>query len=246
MYCLVCGKVAYFGITPFNPTHCEFHCNNRALYGLFKPTNCEKHSDSGLTKLIQRKCISPFCNVDAQYGHYARLYCGTHKTKHMYNFDKLCTECGRLSTYEDLKCDDHALVSSIREVYRYENKCIKCDRDAAYGFTYPTHCSDHKLDNMFMVFDRRCVVCNRKALFGYIVQDYCEFHIKPGMICLEIDICMRKDCNAFAKYGYQFPDYCEKHKKCDMIHVKKAKCVVEDCCNKVEQYCGIYCELHRY
>jgi hypothetical protein len=98
---------------------------------------------------------------------------------------------------------------------------------------------------MFMVFDRRCVVCNRKALFGYIVQDYCEFHIKPGMICLEIDICMRKDCNAFAKYGYQFPDYCEKHKKCDMIHVKKAKCVVEDCCNKVEQYCGIYCELHK-
>lgn len=150
-------------------------------------------------------------------------------------------------------------------------KCISCDNLAVFGFNEPTHCFDHKDENMKLNINYDtidgysmkkksgfCISndCEKRASFnfeGECALLFCGPHKLEGMICVAIKKCLFQDCNI--RPSFNNPNetkglYCNSHKLDGMINVSAKKCAhvgcfKQPCFNYKGEKTGIYCATHK-
>jgi hypothetical protein len=172
----------------------DVECNKFATFGdLVEKTKrfCTDHKLEGMIDVANKRCEDAECNGFAYYGdpvEKTKRFCADHQLEGMINVArKLCERdgCITFATYGDPVektkrfCVDHKLAGMIDVASK------RCEHDGcitrpSYGIVKnrPTHCADHKNDNMSDVIHNQCASC--KLTIVKRNGDYCA-------VCDEFD-----------------------------------------------------------
>ena len=133
-------------------------CNKRPSYGYEwkKPTHCSKHAYEGMENVVDRRCQKRDCKKVPIYSYEGKpTHCYEHKLENMINTkSKRCAEkeCNRIPTYgfeknKPIYCARHAKKEMID---CRSNTCEQedCTTVPSFGYTKPTHCKDHRKEDM--------------------------------------------------------------------------------------------------
>jgi len=204
---------------------------------------CATHKKEGMVDLVSNLCQFPECPKNASFGIEKRkpIMCKLHKTNKMTDVKhKKCyyEDCPTIPSfgYEDdyivISCKKH---SDDEMISINAKQCLfnGCDTAPSYGFPdgKPTHCSEHKTEQMVDVVSKKCEICNKTlASFGYAGEPAirCKKHMEYDMVDVKAILCT---CGIRATFGYEGekPEKCKTHKEPDMIDVRKKNC---DNCSK--------------
>ena len=137
-----------------------------------------------------------------------------------------------------------------------------CDKQSSYNYeneTLPTHCLEHKKDDMVDIRGKKCIYkngCVHKPSFNFENEEkalYCSKHKLDSMVNIYLDFCLEIGCNVYPSFNYKNEKkkiYCSEHKKEGMIILYSKKCLEPDCetapsYNYENENTKIYCGKHK-
>jgi hypothetical protein len=231
-----------------------------------QPTHCKTHKGD-LINVVTTKCAVKGCNKSRSYGYDWRkpIVCMPHKTGNMENvISKRCNQCKIIASYgyewqRPICCMTHGLQQDTPMQNVVSKQCAtdNCSTRPTFGkyYGFPTHCSNHKTDEMTDVVHTKCQHsgCTTRACFGteINVPEYCIKHKTDDMEDVVHTKCLNDNCITRPSYGTEFgkAEYCIIHKTDNMIDVVSKRCEVDDCMTQASfNYNGLmskFCGQHK-
>ena len=248
--CIVCGKIANFGLSSNRiKTHCKQHKTDKMINLVPKRTICIK-------------CIEEGKSICATFGYPndKPKFCIEHKEKEMINLksiNNICIICkkegvikrasfGLLTDKIATYCVKHKSKEMI-DIKNQNKNCIECKKlkkftQACYGYNSDkkaTYCNKHKLEGMINRANTNCIVCLKqgiikRACYGFLFEKktHCAVHVgekknkkmfinnKPKWI----------ECSEKPYFGDSIMDdlpvRCELHKLDTDVDMVTRKCVL--------------------
>jgi len=131
------------------------------------------------------------------------------------------------------------MINTVSKRCLYED----CTKHRTYGLAdnKPTHCSEHKTNEMIDVINKKCLYehCDKHPSFGLVDETptHCFQHKLDEMINVKSKTCLHEGCDKQCSFGLigEKHTHCFEHKLDKMINVKNKKCLNEDC-NKIPSF----------
>jgi very-short-patch-repair endonuclease len=161
-----------------------------------------------MVNIKSKRCIFLDCQTIAIYGYPNTkdpLYCLQHKEKSMVNIKcKKCIflDCQIQPTYglpghPPTHCTIH---KQVNEKANPMAKCQipKCKNLALFGYTYATHCAEHKAEQEIDLIQKRCVSC---SLLDIVDENGCCSTCDPSLF-LRVRLAKQKRVRDFFDYHH--------------------------------------------
>ena len=276
-----CIKCAVYGKEGGNAVYCKEHkdelvdtesyidvihkrclgenCKMSRIFGPIggKPLYSEKHSEKKMIKLINKKCNTEGCKIQAYYGYIIDnkpIKCLQHKDDKMIDVkSSRCIETGckfrplfnKLGETKPLYCSEH--IKYKLGMINIVGKCKdpECEKSAIYGEIgkSPQFCKEHNIDGLSDLVSKKCIIsgCKKSPSYNYSDKNspiYCaqcaRNHIDfDKMIDVKHSKCKYDGCDTIPTYGIHGKEaiYCSEHKNEEngLVDVKHKTCLSEWC-----------------